>query len=367
MDRAKLITLLLGIVLLVPLTVVLVTSLLPPPYGYANPVAPELDYTLPAFDSASLTDAEMGHLVIGIEPDQIWIDDRWQKHKAMELVVLLQRAGGYQPHADDPMPRSGPSIRAARSVLTSGYDDHLQNFTGTKKRALSLQEGVLPPSERLLIQPLFDVASDAVKRTKRFRNLAGISYKPTVVMAISPKVPAETVIRVVYTLGQAEFNTFEFLVRSPTGLKVHRYSAAKLTGCVDIAEETACAQPMVYLRPDGADIVIIENYLHALPCGFGDRNIAAKTRWGDTRLTLDDRCPQIDYAEGPTVNELLAKFTHAEFCNVSSLIADKGVKWGDYLKIAADTKVVTSKNVAMAYLDEEMPDVCAISVTPTAP
>jgi hypothetical protein len=80
-----------------------------------------------------------------------------------------------------------------------------------------LQEGAVFPAahENMLIPQLYDALEQSVDATKEVGEICGTWWEGNVLLALDARVPLHTFYQVLYTLGQAQFDTMALIVSDP--------------------------------------------------------------------------------------------------------------------------------------------------------
>ena len=90
-----------------------------------------------------------------------------------------------------------------------------------------------------LILPLYEVLNDSVGHTINVAVACGKTWDGSVLLAIDARVPLSTVYPVMYTLGQARFSSFLFMVNDPAPVETRSHApAAGLAGSGEITVST---------------------------------------------------------------------------------------------------------------------------------
>ena len=134
------------------------------------------------------------------------------------LVFLLKSYG------DEPLKVEGEDIKAPSSMAELTPKD-MTTISITQKAimvddkiAVNVKQGAVDKSKKrggdnaLMITPLFEDLSDAVKRKKREKELMRQPYEPVVTIIADQAIPYRLVTEVMYTAGQAELSQFKVAV-----------------------------------------------------------------------------------------------------------------------------------------------------------
>jgi biopolymer transport protein ExbD len=134
------------------------------------------------------------------------------------LVFLLKNYG------DEPIKIVGEDLKAPQSTTQLTPEDMMTVTVSQRailvnnKKAVDVKQGAVDKSQKkggeasLLIQPLFDEISDAIKRKKREMSLIGQAYEPVATIIADQSTPYRLLTEVMYTAGQAELSKFKFAV-----------------------------------------------------------------------------------------------------------------------------------------------------------
>lgn len=134
------------------------------------------------------------------------------------LVFLLKNYG------DEPIKVVGEDLKAPMSSTQLTPKD-MMTITISQKvilvnntKAVDVKEGAVDKSMKkggeasLLIQPLFEKLTEAIKRKKREMKLINEKYDPTATIISDQSTPFRLLTEVMYTAGQAELSQFKFAV-----------------------------------------------------------------------------------------------------------------------------------------------------------
>ncbi len=134
------------------------------------------------------------------------------------LVFLLKNYG------DEPIKVVGEDLKAPDSSTQLTPEDMTTITISQKvilvnnKKAADVKNGAVDKSQKrggvdgMVIQPLFDELTEAIKRKKREMKLLGQPYEPTATIISDQTTPFRLLTEVMYTAGQAELNQFKFAV-----------------------------------------------------------------------------------------------------------------------------------------------------------
>jgi biopolymer transport protein ExbD len=134
------------------------------------------------------------------------------------LVFLLKNYG------DEPIKVVGEDLKAPDSSTQLTPEDMTTITISQKvilvnnKKAADVKSGAVDKSQKrggesgMVIQPLFDELTEAIKRKKREMKLLGQPYEPTATIISDQSTPFRLLTEVMYTAGQAELNQFKFAV-----------------------------------------------------------------------------------------------------------------------------------------------------------
>lgn len=134
------------------------------------------------------------------------------------LVFLLKSYG------DEPLKVQAEDLKAPSSMSELGPKD-MTTITVTQKaimvddkKSVDVKQGSVDKGQKkggdnsLLITPLFEDLSEAVKRKKREKELLRQKYEPMVTIIADQAIPYRLVTEVMYTAGQAELSQFKIAV-----------------------------------------------------------------------------------------------------------------------------------------------------------
>ncbi len=140
------------------------------------------------------------------------------------LVFLLKQYG------DDPMKVQAEDLQVPASFSQLPPEDATTITVSqtavlvNDKHAVDIKMGEVDKSYKkggdqgMLIQPLFDELTEAVKRKRRERELLRQDYEPMATIIADQSVPYRLVTEVIYTAGQAELSKYKIAV-----IKVDRH------------------------------------------------------------------------------------------------------------------------------------------------
>lgn len=134
------------------------------------------------------------------------------------LVFLMKNYG------DQPIKVVGEDLKVPMSTSQLQPED-MTTITISRsailvndRKAVDVKNGEVDKSLKkggdagLVINPLFDKVTEAIKTKKRQLKMLGQPYEPTATIIADQTVPYRLVTEVMYTAGQAELNQFKFAV-----------------------------------------------------------------------------------------------------------------------------------------------------------
>lgn len=134
------------------------------------------------------------------------------------LVFLLKQYG------EDPLKVQAEDLKVPSSYSQLRPEDTTTITIGQKmilvddKLATDVKNGAVDKSQKkggeqsLVIQPLYEALTTAVKKKKREKELLSQKYDPIATIIADQTTPYRLVTEVMYTAGQAELSKFKFAV-----------------------------------------------------------------------------------------------------------------------------------------------------------
>lgn len=150
-------------------------------------------------------------------------DDSLNINSLMDILVVLL-VFLMKSYGDQPIQVTGQDLKVPKSTTQLPPED-MTTVTVTRKsilvnntKAVDVKEGAVDKSQKkggeadLLIQPLYDELTAAVKKRKKEAKVLNEQYEPVVTIIADQSSPYRLVTEVMYTAGQAELSKFKFAV-----------------------------------------------------------------------------------------------------------------------------------------------------------
>ena len=131
------------------------------------------------------------------------------------IVVYLLKSYASDPVLITPIADQKIPMSKADSAIQEGTPVYLSDraIIVLEKKVLALQEGKTGDEvSGNLIDPLYDILSEEAEKAKQMSENRGKAWDSRLILVGDERLPFETLVKVMYTAGKAEYTEYAFCV-----------------------------------------------------------------------------------------------------------------------------------------------------------